>query len=261
MHIATIVPPQGFSALGASGSAYHMALGQELVRNDEYRRFYRRLVRNGHFVMVDNGAAEPESERVPFEDILQVALEIGVAEIVLPDILRDMRGTINATTNLGAPLVPPAMRCIIPQGNSWQEWKTCFHVLNSRLDGKFRTIGIAKHLERLPEGRSVALEFLRAEGYDQLYDIHMFGLWRKPLEEIRNVRESGVRVRGVDSGAAFAYAQNKEAINDERHYSLDWFRSADPVLAYHNIMTLVEVANARNIEQPRKQRAEGNHVY
>lgn len=243
MKLATITPPRLLDALTETSSAYHMALGQELVRDAFYFNYYARAVEEGHFVLVDNGAAEPEEERVPFGEIVAVAKFMNATEIVMPDVLRDANATIRGTTEARwLELIPPAMRCVVPQGKSWQEWLYCLRALMDKME--FRTIGVAKHLEQLPGGRAVGLQLLHNYAFDQFYDVHMFGIWEKPFTEIRAALNTACRIRGIDSGAPIAYAQSeKQYITDDYHCSLDWNKKAKLSDVVWNINVLRDAAN------------------
>lgn len=229
MKFAAITPTGMLGTLAAVRLTYHMALGQELVRDKIYREFFDHRARHGHFIIVDNGAAEPEEERVPFEAIVRVANEINADEIVLPDIIGDAVGTIESILK-HQQLVPARKRVVIPQGTTVGEWCECFDTLYKKLP--FATIGIPKHLERWPNGRLRALQHVQA--YED-YHIHFFGVHNNPKDEILRLLPYARRVRGLDTGAPYAYAQNGASVESAVHYSLDWHKGADSRLAETNI--------------------------
>lgn len=245
MKFAAITPTKYLNTLLQTQSSYHMALGQELVRDADYCEFYRGAIYRGDFVMVDNGAAEPEEERVPFGQIAHVAMAIGASEIVMPDVLRESLTTIRKSTDpQWLEIIPPSMRCVVPQGKSWQEWLFCLRSLIDKME--FRTIGVAKHLETLPGGRAVGLQLLHNYAFDKFYDVHMFGIWEKPIAEMNAAHNTSCRIRGIDSGAAVAYAQDELSggwVLDEYHRSLDWYAGAHPNVIVNNIYTLREAAH------------------
>lgn len=220
MKLATIVPTQMVD-FATRTSGYHMLLGQELVRDMDYFRYWRNFgVKQGHFLIVDNGAAEPEEERVPFEQIVDRARELEVDEIVLPDVMRDSEATIIATMK-HRHLVPSRMRMVVPQGDSWDEWKYCLYELVDYCDPA--SIGIAKHLERLPGGRAFACKLIKKRGFHNRHHIHLLGIWRYPYAEPYACAKALPGIRGLDTGAPIAYMQNNAPLNDESpHFSLDW---------------------------------------
>jgi hypothetical protein len=94
---------------------------------------------------------------------------------------------------------------IVPQGSSWELWRWCFLTMYKILDGEFNCVGVAKHLESLPGGRSKALDIL-AQLRRGRYHIHMLGIqtthWEHEIAQCM-----GYGVRGIDTGAPIAYAQ------------------------------------------------------
>lgn len=229
MKYASIAPPTVVERSGMWATGYAFALGQELIRDLRYLSFMQSHHRSGAFIMVDNGAAEYDTP--PFSEIVRVANAVGADEIIMPDVLRDMKQTIDMTSSGSAvDLVEPRRRMIVPQGTNWDEWLYCLREIDRRLHGQFATIGVAKHLETLPNGRSVALNLLGRYGYLRRYNVHMLGIWARPIQEIRDALKWGEgQVRGIDSGAALAYAQNNSTINDAEHFSLDWSKDGPEV--------------------------------
>jgi hypothetical protein len=231
---AVIAPTPYLRMLRASG--YHMALGQYLMDDPEYLAHYQLVHRRGGFIMVDNGAAEGDIR--PFIDVVRVSNEVGADEIAMPDVLRDGRATWELTSakhNLG--LVPPPKRMVIPQGKTWAEWRTCAERMIGGLE--FATIGIAKHLEALEWGRGMALLILNELGVLTRYNIHLLGVCNNPQAEIERALGVYRGIRGIDTGAPVAYAQNGAAITSSTRYSLDWTNwEAPPELVRRNIRVM-----------------------
>jgi hypothetical protein len=224
MKLAVISNTKCLQFVGRMHLSYHMALGQWLVIDREYREWYREAHLRGEFIMVDNGAAEPEAERVPFQEIVRVADYIGADEIVMPDVIRDRRETTRMFRSgdvMG--MVPPYKRVLIPQGESLEEWReSCCDIL--ALDHGFATLGIPKHLERFDDGRKQALQMVEQLGMHAFFNIHMFGVWRNPFYEIKGTPPW---VRGIDSGAPIAYAQAGARIDCPDHFSLSDLPASD----------------------------------
>lgn len=240
MKTAVIVPPRFLKQVGRQTS-YHMALGQWLVKHPSYMAWYNRAHQQGDFIMVDNGAAEPEGERVEWYEVSRAAGYINADEIVLLDVLKDAEQTVFHTL-ASARGVPERHRCIVPQGGTLGEWLHCYTELHRLLDGRYATIGIAKHLERLEGGRAEALRML--PGYAKTnYNIHLFGIWQAPHDEIRACRKVWPRIRGIDSGAPIAYAQNGRWIGEACHFSLDEYLEPEGHYINLNIDTMVGWCN------------------
>lgn len=65
----------------------------QLMNNEKYRKMYELHVADANqFVILDNGAAEGYT--VTDKEIIDLARKLGPDEIVIPDILGDMKGTI-----------------------------------------------------------------------------------------------------------------------------------------------------------------------
>lgn len=249
MKFAPIVPPQGLRILERVGVGYHFVLGQELIRNKEYRQYYAALGRLGHFIIVDNGAAERDTP--PFSEIVRFANYINAAEIILPDVLGDMNATVDALTPEVLGLVPSRKRMIVPQGESMEEWFTCLEYQLKATQYCIESIGVAKHFEaRIEGGRARVLERL-ARMYPTIVQnihIHLLGVWHDPFEEMA-AAAAQAPVRGIDSGIPIAWAQRHrelgpESIMDvEEHLSMDWDTPIDNMeLARKNVWELVRFA-------------------
>lgn len=240
MKTAVIVPPAYINWAYARRTSYHMALGQWLVKYPTYLYHFTEMHRRGDFIMVDNGAAEPEDERVPFTDVVAFADKVRADEIVLLDVIKDSEATITSTVQ-SARGIHPMRRCVVPQGKTWDEWVYCLGEIELQLGGKFATIGVAKHLEALEGGRVKALKLLR--GHRKVYNIHMFGLYKYPEAEIANALEEYGQIRGIDSGAPIAYAQYSRWIGEDVHYSLEENTEPDRRFTDLNIDTMVGWCN------------------
>lgn len=240
MKTAVITPPSYLELVGRQ-SGYHMALSQWLRRNPMYMSWYKKAHAQGDFIMVDNGAAEPESERIDWTQVMWVSNQVQADEVVLPDVLKDSRGTVYYTSRAAAQ-VPAKNRCIVPQGGTWGEWLDCYTQLHDNLSGRYATIGIAKHLERLEGGRAEALRML--PGYAKFhYNIHLFGIWQAPKDEIYACRREWPYIRGIDSGAPIAYAQNSRWIGEAAHFSLHELDKPDIRFLNLNIDTMIGWCN------------------
>ena len=238
MKIAHIVPPDYLTLLYAVNTGYHFVLGQEAIVNTQYREFYRTLARRGHFIIVDNGAAELHSgdvQEIPaFRDIVDVADYIGADEIILPDKLRDMYATLEMFAKaVNDHMVAPRRCMAVPQGETLNEWIDCLRLMSV---GSFATIGIPKHMARMPGSRILLANHLRY----RTENIHMLGVWGEPVTEVSELAMMTPWVRGLDTGAAMAWAQNNEPIHIPSgvRYSLDWNGRSGLTLAANNMEAL-----------------------
>lgn len=230
MKIAVVTPPSGFLSIDETGLGYHMALGQYLLTDEVYREYYRSLGMRGHFIIVDNGAAENNTP--PFDDVVSVANYIGASEIVLPDVINDAEATLALLFDSRAlKLVPPHKRFIVPQGKTLSEWFMCFNELTigigvrSVANHSYACIGISKYYPAV-NGRAEVLRALFSvlPSWEQPFSVHMLGIAGTPYREILNLVRTAPWVRGIDTGAPVAFAQNHAVINTrtEDSFSLAW---------------------------------------
>lgn len=197
---------------------YYMALGQHLVNDHGYRSIYEFFARTGRFVMVDNGAAEFDEEKVPFEEIVKAAP--WADEFVMPDVFRDADATFIATTDPEVQkIVPWYRRAVCPQGASLSGWISCLEQISYEM--RFKTICVPKHLEVLEGGRASVLSYLNGSREYMDKDIHLLGVWENPYDEITRARQVCPRVRGIDTGAAVAYAQRSRVVSSTPRASIN----------------------------------------
>lgn len=239
MKVAVITPTEHIQAIVHFGLGYNFILGQKLIQDITHYEQIKDLKRRGSFLIVDNGAAEPEEEREPFDLIAQIAMGLMADEIILPDKLRDAKWTIkHSLSEEVLDIVPYNKRMVVPQGKDWDEWTMCMHRL---VAGAIPvTIGVAKWLEELPGGRPVALARIKQFGYHRRYNIHLLGIHSKPFAEVRYAIAVLPTIRGIDTGAPVAYAANGHKINDDMHFSFGSGGETVPIpLLYDNISDYV----------------------
>lgn len=232
MKLAIISPTEHLPVVENYVLAYHFALGQHLVNDSDYWTWYRRAQSRGQFIIVDNGAAEPEEERVDFDYIMECALSMDADEIVLPDKLMDKEATLEMS--LEVPMlrhIPKRKRMVVPQGSTWSEWKECLHTLMSYCQPA--SIGVPKWLENWEGGRAKAIEIIVNHEYHKWAHIHLLGIHSRPFQEVTDVLKVYRGIRGIDTAAPVAYAQHGEQIKDDVHYSVLWKNTT----AYYNILT------------------------
>jgi len=208
-----VYPSQASAQVLSIGS--HFALGQHVAGNMAYHHLFLKAHSWGSFVMVDNGAAEKDEDRVDFETIYESCKDFA-DEFVMPDVLKDGAETFSLTGRY-LHLVPARQRAICPQGSTWSEWSTWLDAMVNAFP--CATICIPKHLETLPGGRANALDMIEDRGLQYRYYIHLLGIWGDPYEEIRAVCRP--YVRSIDSGIAMAYSLKGASLTmSSKHYAL-----------------------------------------
>jgi hypothetical protein len=202
--------------LARPNTGYHMVLAQKAVEDPKYLDYYRTMRDLGHFIMVDNGAAEL-GQSFDFEAVCNVAEELKADEVAMPDALGKSEVTLALTASV-LDLIPPKSRMMIPQGENWIAWTEC---LTQMVAWGCSTIGIPKLYEGYAGGRWNAVDIITLRGYHLTHNIHYLGCHHNPVKETRWAYLTKV-VRGIDTAAPFAYAQVGEEMDCGVHYGYEW---------------------------------------
>lgn len=237
MKLALIGAPNTFDVVERFHLGYHLVLAQECLRDKTYLNYYKLLHRDGHFIILDNGAAEM-GKSLDFGQVLDVAADLQPDEIVMPDVLGDYGDTLRQTA-IGCTAVPENKRLMVPQGEDWIEWGKC---LTEMIRLGCATIGIAKRYEALAGGRLRALEkFCRADVH---VNVHLLGCYQDPIEEMQRVMGVYPWVRGIDTAAPFAHAQHRLNMSGlVGHIPYEWGAYFDKQQADINIRYMLTVCS------------------
>lgn len=233
MKLALICSPTDFETIEWFSLGYHMVLAQHVLNNTAYANYFAEKHQQGHFIILDNGAAEGVS--LPFNKVVQAADIVGADEIALQDVMFNGPDTVGKHLETRA-LLPPNKRMIIPQGRSWDEWTQCLK--NLTMNVSYRSIGVPKHLEQLSGGRVKALSIIHDFRLHREHDVHLLGCYRNPVQEILNARRAFPWVRGIDTAAPFAYSQNNAMVTRDEHYSYVWNERGFDRLTHDNVILL-----------------------
>ena len=202
--------------------AYHMWLAQKVREDyDRFGRILRNYKRWGYFLMLDNGTAE--GQPLSHDELMEVWDFVRPDELVLPDVLEDRSGTLAATQLFlegYGDKVPVQKRVVVPQGETLDEWEDCLDAMASRFE--FATIGVPKHLEGKDGNRVEAVRFIEERGYHRKYHVHLLGCYEDPVLEIRRALAMGPWIRGIDTAAPIAYAQQGLDIQVGYHVGYVW---------------------------------------
>jgi len=230
MKFALITGPNGFELVQEMNLGYHLVLAQHCLSSSEYLNFYIELQRKGHFIILDNGAAEMQHS-IDFDSVLEVADVLNPDEIVMPDELGNYTETIDQFSRY-RPSVPWRKRMGVPQGENWAQWEQC---LIEMLDAGVHSIGVAKRYEGFDGGRARALQMLKPDVVTHV-PVHLLGCYKKPFEEVRNIADLHYWVRGVDTAAPLAHAQQRYSMYDQiGHVSYEWDEPFPHGLAKNNV--------------------------
>ncbi len=128
----------------------HLALAPVVQKNLQYQTFYQRMVDDGNYVILDNGAFE--GNVVTMEELQLTAALIRAHEVVVPDVQRDASRTLDLYREyIRSPMVFQYMHMVVLQGKNVTEMLTMYRELleiwkhNHRV-GKRAILGIPKWL-------------------------------------------------------------------------------------------------------------------
>lgn len=218
--MAFIMPTKYVMATMKLYSNYHLLLAQEFLNLEETQRnaaltFWRTCIKNGHHVILDNGAYEL-GVAIDYDAYMQIAVELKPTEIVLPDILQDGEGSMRKTAAFLREYKKPLRRLgiqsmAVVQANSSCDIDMAFIAdqLDYYMSEDVASIGIPKHFgDNRAFGR---VEFAARLGmlhgsrglYRNQFEWHFLGL--SCIPEVQELPKFSW-VRGLDSAVPFVYA-------------------------------------------------------
>lgn len=201
--IAHIVPISCLKTI--ENKPYHMCLAQLVLQNDKYANFYRKMVEEGKYVIMDNGAAE--GEELWFEDLLNAYDRVKPSEIIMPDVLWNKSKTISKSSDFDRLLNKNNIyfnKMIVPQGKRLTEWCKCIEILMGVVPDA-KCVGIPKWLGSSdPKNRVEAVRYVRNHYPD--VDIHLLGCVENP-SIVGECKKISSKIRGCDSVYAYTCAK------------------------------------------------------
>lgn len=247
MKLALITGPLGFPLVREFHLGYHLVLAHKCLEDPSYLSFYQTLRDLGHFIILDNGAAEMQSS-IPFERVMEVAARLQPDEIVMPDELGNGDATMTYFDSWENE-VPLRKRMGVPQGRSWDEWRNCLHHM---LRAGVHTIGVAKRYEAFAGGRLSAVKYFMEQSdhgtpYYETVDTHLLGCYSNPIWEIMQMRSVFDSVRGIDTAAPFAHAQANLGMGKDGRYGhigYAWNEPFNEDCARHNITEVLQTCTS-----------------
>jgi hypothetical protein len=198
---AALIPPKGY-ALTAMRSDVHLVLAQ--LTDVGYVDVYSDLP-DDHYMILDNGAAEGGS--VSDEKLLDVAAKYGADEIVVPDVMKDYKATLERKEAFfkTARLTGTGVKFMaVVQGQKLEELRQCVddYIDDDRVD----VIGIPRHLITTlsdPYARARLLTYI--EGRYGGAQVHLLGTNPAWPSEIQLLAQECTWVRSCDSGMPYYY--------------------------------------------------------
>jgi len=225
-------------------SRYHLCLAH-LLGDERYRTFFSEKAQRGDIVIMDNGTVET-GVPLAMENLIILAKWVGVTELILPDIIRNMGKTLKlGESAISCWYGEPAHLMAVPQGSTKLEWLSC---LDEMLFYPIKTIGISKFVCNIFEDRFEALSSSKRLMNSEKA-IHILGC-NGDIREIKKIKEAfGDRIRGIDSGIANIYACAGMRMSDgepKPQVELDFHRAVDEDLLKENIQYWKNVICSEN---------------
>lgn len=227
MLVAPIPPVTEFVNNPKPHGHFHLALSHLFDSHPEYLRYFieRRKAGMGDYVVLDNGAHENKTGE-PISKLLELAVLIDADEIVLPDVLDDYIGTVEATATaldqieqnleLAKNFLDKKGRRImlVPQGKDYDEWRRClekllqlydFMVRSQDLSAEIPVIGVSKDYDDVFPGGLHQAFLGELEGLRDEVDVHCLG-WPRDLWNFGRLLHDFPWIRSTDSARAYVYA-------------------------------------------------------
>ena len=215
MKFAPIVPNNKLDIV-KNGFSYYLCLAHRVLISEEYKNFYRQLSDLDITVIMDNSVAElghPLSD----SDLLQAVYEVQPTYIVLPDWpynFEDTYGYLKEESGYFKEQVEAVMEpdrvieyMICPHVDIAAEPKDMAEGMRKMLKlGGFSLMGICKDYEMMGFGRGInGRASIVSIVADSLKDvkIHMLGIHKNPMGEIKSWREHSDKISGFDSGIPY----------------------------------------------------------
>jgi hypothetical protein len=241
-----LIPP--FAYLDDTSRTHYQLMLPHLVSHPEYEKTYRDLCADpNQFVILDNGVAE--GKQIDFKEILDIADNFGVNEVVLPDVMGDAVATMNAASRAiyVHGMHYPVHYMYVLQGQTIEEV-----LLSARFAASFgsvKTLGIPRHLiETLGDERArwrIADRIFRDLNRQMATrSIHLLGMHPTvPREMEYGPRWLKHMIRGFDTSAPYNFAYYASSMSGpervqckrpQKYFEQD-AEEFQPMMVYKNI--------------------------
>ena len=223
---AALIPPIPHLQEFARGP-FHLLLAH-LLSDRKYKAHYTKVRKAGGYLVLDNSAHEKGRGQDPAELMAQ-GLTLDAQEIVVPDVLEDWSGTVEAALcahevwfeNGAIDIIRdynPAFM-YVPQGETPAEWLLCFkellriHNFMAAKHGLRRdfVLGVSKDYDVWEGGLDrLIYEFVIPARTDLAYkglrlQVHLLG-WSRNLITLNELARRFPWIRSTDSAKPFVYA-------------------------------------------------------
>ena len=189
-----------------------------MCKYSEYKQYFVNQLKQGRFVIGDNLVAEGET--IPTDELVKIALELNITELIIPDIIGNKQKTDEMRKDFLDKYYNDCFQSEIRlmsvvQGSSLDEYMQCFNELNN--DDKIHTIGLPFRMKFF-KFKDMHKDLLHA--YNRLLFLNLIkDKVKKPIHclgcnsimELLAINKLGF-VRSLDSKILARYSKNKEEI-------------------------------------------------
>lgn len=211
-----LIPPRSqlvHQPLVSARTGYHLLLPQH-AEDEVYRMHYNRQRACGDFLILDNGVAE--GVEISNDDLLLIAFQFMVNEVVVPDVLYEWEATVQKARDF-ATLAQEAFNKFnfvgVVQGRNYGELVQCMNALASMK--YITTIAIPRHVETtVGFGTRARLVSFASAAHN--LPIHLLGTNPHTMQELEAYGDLYRRcnVRGIDTASPYYYAMQGQLINN-----------------------------------------------
>lgn len=144
-----IICPVRYLERFATQSKFHLILPHIVKEYPEYRRFYENRIKEGDFVILDNGIFELDKS-MSSEELFEIAHQMSVSEMVVPEVLNDSgscQKVLNEFLNLYEKRGGKVKLLAVAQGSTFTELFKHFASLNA--NSMISTLGLPFDFEKI----------------------------------------------------------------------------------------------------------------
>ena len=192
-------------------------IAPQALKDKEYLVFYKDLAKK-KYTILDNGAFELGRSISP-KEIIDLALELGAKEIVVPDVQGNPKETIKVATEFFkylecTNLTNKFIYQMVPQGETAEEVIYCMQSLsgfNWQILGVVARFGEEKDMEKNEQTRISILTRLGREMYPK--QIHLLGLVDASKLSIYTELDIFKQIRSLDTSYPIAKALEQKTLS------------------------------------------------
>jgi hypothetical protein len=217
---AALIPAKGYYATATLKSDFHLVLAQ--IEDKSYKDTYTYTnIDEDSYVIVDNGAAEGST--VDDEQLLEAVRFYSADEVVIPDVMGDMKATIERkdkflksaeATDADHGIYNGVHFMGVVQGQTFDEVAECID--NFLDDERIDVIGVPRHLLTTFKDSHARFHVLmymeKRKGWEQ--KVHLLGTNNVWPSEILGIAQQFPWVRSCDSSLPYNYTIGEARLDE-----------------------------------------------